>query len=48
MTDETSPEKFPYVKTRKVTLRNITITSGKTLRLSDNPYMFRDVKVNSD
>jgi len=48
MTDETSREKFPYVKTRKVTLRNITITSGKTLRLSDNPYMFRDVKVNSD
>jgi hypothetical protein len=48
MTDDSSREKFPYVITREVILRNVTIVSGKTLRLSDNPFMFRDVKVNSD
>jgi len=48
MTDESYLEKFPYVRTREVILRNVTIASGKTLRLSDNPFMFRDVKVNSD
>lgn len=48
MTDESYQEKFPYVKTREVILRNVTIASGKTLRLSDNPFMFKDVKVNAD
>ena len=48
MTDESYLEKFPYVRTREVILRNITIASGKTLRVSDNPFMFRDVKVNSE
>ena len=48
MTDDSYVEKFPYVRTREVILRNVTIASGKTLRISDNPYMFRDVKVNSD
>lgn len=48
MTNDTYVEKFPYVRTREVILRNVTITSGKTLRLSDNPFMFKDVKVSSD
>jgi hypothetical protein len=48
MTDDSYLEKFPYVRTREVILRNSTIASGKTLRLSDNPFMFKDVKVNSD
>ena len=48
MTDDSYLEKFPYVKTREVILRNVTTASGKTLRLSDNPFMFKDVKVNSD
>ena len=48
MTDESYLEKFPYVGTREVILRNITIASGKTLRLSDNSFMFKDVKVSSD
>jgi hypothetical protein len=48
MTDDSYVEKFPYVRTREVILRNVTIASGKTLRLSDNPFMFKDVKVNSD
>jgi hypothetical protein len=45
MTDDTYVEKFPYVKTEEVILRNVTTTSGKSLRLSDNPFMFKDVKV---
>jgi hypothetical protein len=48
MTNDSYVEKFPYVRTREVILRNITIVSGKTMRLSDNPFMFKDVKVNSD
>jgi hypothetical protein len=48
MTDDSYLEKFPYVRTREVILRNVTIVSGKTLRISDNPFMFRNVKVKSD
>jgi hypothetical protein len=45
MTDDSYVEKFPYVITREVILRNVTIASGKTLRISDNPYMFKNVKI---
>jgi hypothetical protein len=45
MTDDSYVEKFPYVKTREVILRNTTTASGKTLRISNNPFMFKDVKV---
>jgi hypothetical protein len=45
MTDESYVEKFPYVKTREVILRKVTTASGKTLRISDNPFMFKDVKI---
>jgi hypothetical protein len=48
MTDETYKEKFPYVKTKEVILRNVTVASGKKIRLSDNPFMFKDVKVKSE
>jgi hypothetical protein len=48
MTDDSYLEKFPYVKTREVVIRKVTIASGKPLRLSDNPFMFRDVKVRAD
>ncbi|MBT3385637.1 MAG: hypothetical protein HN778_00620 [Prolixibacteraceae bacterium] len=48
MTDDFYVEKFPYVKTKEVILRNVTTASGKDLRLSDNPYMFKDVKVIND
>jgi len=46
MTDDSYVEKFPYIRTREIILRNVTIASGKTLRISDNPYMFRNVKTN--
>ncbi len=45
MKDDTYQEKFPYVKTREVILRNVTISSGKDIRISDNAFMFRDVRV---
>lgn len=38
-------EKFPIVRPKEVILKNVTTASGKELRLSDNPVMFRDVKV---
>lgn len=45
MTDSTYTQAFPYITTRIVVVRNVTTTSGKALRLSDNSYMFRNVKV---
>jgi len=48
MTDDSYKEEFPYVRTREVILRNVSTASGKALRLSDNPFQFRDVKVDSD
>jgi hypothetical protein len=45
MTDASYVEKFPYVVTKEVILRNVTTASGKDLRVSDNPFMFRNVKV---
>ena len=48
MKDDSYVEKFPYVRTREVILRNVTIASGKSLRLSDNMFMFKDVKITTD
>jgi hypothetical protein len=48
MTDESYQEKFPYVTPREVMLRNVTTTSGKKLRVSDNKFMFRNVIVTGD
>lgn len=48
MTDNSYVEEFPYVVTEEVILRNVTTSSGKDLRLSDNTYMFRNVKVNRE
>jgi len=42
-TDDSYVEDFPYVRTKKVILKNVTTASGKALRLSDNPFMFKDV-----
>lgn len=48
MTDEIYIENYPYVKTEEVVLRNVTTASGKPLRISDNPLMFRNVTIDSD
>jgi hypothetical protein len=45
MTDDSYKEKFPYVITKEVIIRNVTTASGKSLRISDNTFMFRNVKV---
>ncbi len=45
MTDDSYREQFPYVKTREVILRNVTTASGKALRICENPFLFKDVKV---
>ena len=45
MVDNSYQEKFPYVKTKEVFLKNITTTSGKKLIVSNNAFLFKDVKV---
>ncbi|MCU0404778.1 MAG: hypothetical protein MUE99_09545 [Chitinophagaceae bacterium] len=45
MTDGSYQEQFPYARNGELILRNVITTSGKELRLSDNPFMFKDVKV---
>ncbi len=46
-TDGSYVEKYPYIKTKEVILKNVTTAGGKPLRLCDNPIMFKDVKVKS-
>ena len=48
MTDDSYREAFPYVRTREVVLKNVTVASGNALRLSDNNFMFKDVKIIAD
>jgi hypothetical protein len=45
MVSDTYQEKFPYVKTKTVVLKNITTASGKPLRISDNRFMFQNVEL---
>jgi hypothetical protein len=46
MTDDTYVEEYPYIKTKTVSIKNLTTASGRKLILSENPYMFREVKIN--
>lgn len=45
MTEETYKEPYPHIPTKKVILKNVTTESGKELRISDNPYLFRDINI---
>lgn len=45
MTDETYVEKFPYIKTKEVILKNISSVSGKQIRPSENEFMFENVVI---
>jgi len=47
MKDESYLEKFPYIKTKEVTVENISIFSAKKIIISENAFMFKDVVVNS-
>ena len=44
-TSEEFVERYPYVITEEIEIQNLTIKSGKPLILSDNPFMFRNVRV---
>ena len=41
-------EQYPYVKTEKVILNNISISSEKQLVVSENPFMFKEVIIKKD
>ncbi len=43
--DASYQETYPFVRTKEVILRNVTTASGRKMRLSDNPFLFKDVKV---
>ncbi|MCB0685661.1 MAG: hypothetical protein KDC53_04025 [Saprospiraceae bacterium] len=45
MTDASYHEDYPYIITEEVILKNVSTASGKDLRLSDNPYRFRNVEI---
>ena len=44
-TSEDFVEKYPYVITEEVEIKNLTIKSGKPLIVSNNQFMFRNVKI---
>lgn len=44
-TDRSYVEKYPYIKTKEVIIKNVTTASGKPLRVSDNSFMFEEVSV---
>ena len=46
--DESFQEDFPYIKTEKVILNNISVSSDKKLVVSENPFMFSKVKIERD
>ncbi|SHE64564.1 hypothetical protein SAMN03080594_101859 [Arenibacter palladensis] len=48
MMDDTYQEKFPYIRSNEIILKNVTTASGKDLLISRNPFMFKDVKVHTD
>ena len=45
MIKEDFKEDFPYVRTKKVTIEDLTISGNQKLKLSENPFMFKDVKI---
>lgn len=47
-TDDSYVEKYPYIRTKEVVLKNISTASGKPVRISSNPVMFKSVKVKSE
>ncbi|HBR94917.1 MAG TPA: hypothetical protein DEA90_12215 [Opitutae bacterium] len=47
MTDESYRQEFPYILTKEVTISNVTTASGKALRISNNPFMFKDVVIHN-
>lgn len=48
MTDASYQEKFPFVRTKQVVLKNVSIESGKPLRICDNLFLFKEVLVKTN
>jgi hypothetical protein len=48
MTSDSYVEKFPYIRTKEVILKNVNIASKKELRISDNTCMFKNVRVTAN
>ena len=48
MIDESFQEEFPYIKTEKVILNKISVSSEKKLLVSENSFMFREVEIERD
>jgi hypothetical protein len=48
MTDDSFQEAYPHIRPIEVILKNVTTSSDKPLRTSENPYPFRDVKIKKD
>jgi hypothetical protein len=48
MINKAFQEQYPYVKTEKVILNNISISSEKQLVVSENPFMFKGVIIKKD
>jgi hypothetical protein len=44
-TSEDFVEKYPYVITEEIVIKDLTIKSGKPYIVSTNPFMFRNVKI---
>ena len=44
-TSDAYHEKYPYVITKEIVIRNLTVKSGKPYVISNNPYMFRHVRI---
>ena len=44
-TSETYQEKYPYEITKEIEIKNLTIKSGKKYLVSNNLFMFRNVKI---
>ncbi len=45
MKSDNYKEIYPYIVTKKVIINNLTTSSGKELLVSENPYMFKGVKI---
>ncbi|SHM32627.1 hypothetical protein SAMN04488057_10183 [Cyclobacterium lianum] len=48
MTDDSYVEQYPHLRPEVVVLKNVTTESGRDLRLSDNPYPFRNVEIRKE
>ena len=45
MTDDRLFEKYPYIVTKEVVLRNVEATSTRRLRICNNDYLFRSTVI---